>query len=197
METRELWHGGRLPGLISSIKPPTKGKWEMGPGLYLTTHYSTAQRYAKGNKATYKIQLARGTELSRITVDKNTLFDFIEQTYSKVNAQVLLSYYNNPANVVRSTKEGRFVLGPLLNLTINDELLSSSKAAKLTEFFVQCGADYSINEHFCGRTETVLVLYNPKLLKRVTAMPAKEWIPGWEPSDLKVKQLTEFFRTTP
>ncbi len=31
-------------------KTQSKGRYESGPGLYLTTHYETARKYAKGGR---------------------------------------------------------------------------------------------------------------------------------------------------
>lgn len=193
METMELWHGGKLPGIISRIEQPKPGRWEMGPGLYLTTHYSTAQRYAKGGRKVYRVSLVSGKNLGAAAVSQDVLFHFINKTYSKVNAKVLKDYYNDPMNKPRSSVAGMLKLENLLNLTINDELLRPSKAVRLAEFFVECGVDYSVNRHFGGRNETVLVVFNPKIIKKVVPVSAKDWKPDWEPSELDVQTINEFF----
>ena len=40
-----VWHGGKLEDSYQDSISHKKGRWEHGPGLYLTTHYDTAKKY--------------------------------------------------------------------------------------------------------------------------------------------------------
>jgi hypothetical protein len=58
--TMSLWHGGDLEGAYQETISHKKGRSEWGPGLYLTTHYGTAQKYSKGSRKLYMITIKKG-----------------------------------------------------------------------------------------------------------------------------------------
>jgi hypothetical protein len=44
-----LWHGGRRWQGNPEVRESVKGRYEAGPGLYMTTSLMTASRYARAS----------------------------------------------------------------------------------------------------------------------------------------------------
>lgn len=165
--TRMMWHGGSL-----SYKPSKytgcKGKWEHGPGLYLSTSYEVARKYAKGGKKTSLITFQLGNEIRNQVLPLNAVVQFIQQ-YVKVAFrkplinEITMKWQNNqsvPAYV-------------LVNLLINDEALPTRRTVELNQFLVEHGIDYILIPNF-GGSSTAVVLLNFELIQQVKVISAKE-----------------------
>ena len=63
--TMTFYHGGNLDDYDEPVAYK-KGRFDYGPGLcpgiYLTTHYGTAAKYAKGGRKLYLITVERGND---------------------------------------------------------------------------------------------------------------------------------------
>jgi len=75
--TMTLWHGGNLKNGLTDTIVHKKGKWEYGPGLYLTTHYHTATRYAKGSRRLYKVTIEKGNNADDVYIDLPIVMEFV------------------------------------------------------------------------------------------------------------------------
>ena len=159
-----LWHGGDLSdGMKDTIKQ-TKGKWEYGPGLYLTTHYLTARNYAKGSRKFYRVTIEEGTDISDVELDIETVKNFLmlHIPKSKINA------------IIDRMRKGKEIIPAyiFLNVIINDGKPFIKDTNVIRSFLVNNGIDYSLVSNAFGWHEMMLVLFNQqKIIKIERIMP--------------------------
>ena len=178
-DTITLYHGGRglEYGGHREIVPNAKGRWEHGPGLYLTTSYTRARDYAKGGRKVYKVVIKRGKNLRGSTIPYQEVQQFVKQyiTASKRKSfieelKIIMTRYHLTDKVPADV---------FVNLIINDNLMQSSKTPILNKFLVDNGIDYSIVTNYGGSGETVVALFNRELI--ISASPfGKEKITDYD-----------------
>ena len=169
----KLWHGGRnLESDYNKPKKATKGRWEYGPGLYLTTHYETAYKYSKGGGKTYLVDFDLGTHINEIKINLDHALEFISNnTVKNKHKKILDDIHNNMKRMGHHDKVDALVF---LNLMINHDAVIGEKTINLNKFLVSQGIDYATVDRFSGRDETVFVIFNHKLIKSVSPIKAKD-----------------------
>ena len=163
-----LWHGGRnLQFNHMNMIPSRTGHWEYGPGLYLTTHYETANKYAKGGGTTYKVTINKGTDIADVIVDLNDAIDFVKR-YVKVDCRrpIIKDLSNNFERL------GKLQLEVLVNLCVNYEALTPKNTVALRKFLIGQDADYHISKGYAGRNETIVIVFNPTIIKKIEPVKA-------------------------
>jgi ribosomal protein S18 acetylase RimI-like enzyme len=166
----DLWHGGRIYGPIQ-IQAPTKGRYEAGPGLYLTTSYSRASSYAKGGGSTFLVSLKDGLNFAnKVEIPLNEGAEFATRYLGKGK----LIAKDLKANCERM-KKNTFTADILINLTVNYEAGSGKRGMYLLNFLVEHGVDAAIEEQ--GNGEQWVVVFNPKVVTKVRKIPAAEVTP--------------------
>ncbi len=169
----KLWHGGRnLESDYNEPKKATKGRWEYGPGLYLTTHYETAYKYAKGGGKTYQVHFELGTNINDIQIKFDDALSFIQSNVTKSKRTIILEDIH--FHLKRMGKTSELEANVFLNLMINHDAVIVEKTINLNKFLVEQGIDYSTVDRFSGRDETVVVIFNHKLIKSVKPIKAKD-----------------------
>lgn len=180
VETITLWHGGRnLESDYLEVRSHRGGRWEHGPGLYLTTHYDTAAKYARGGGKLYRVTVAKGTDISEVEVP-------IEDAIAFVNRYVVGSKRKQVVADLESNKRRVGHLGAevVVNLCLNHEAIPNTKTGALRQFLIDHGVDYAMVGRFGGRDETVLVVINPRKIKRVEHVRASTVKDGFQlPAD--------------
>lgn len=169
-----LWHGGRnLEYNYKELTSHSNGRWEHGVGLYTTTHYDTAQKYAKGGGKTYLITMDLDTEksVSNIKVSSEKALDFLG-TYCKKNKLKEVSTLLHE-NMKRLNNMDEISIEIVQNLLLNCDAITPSKTKHLAEFMVENGVQYGLAPNFGGRTETVIVIHDKSIIKKVTAIASK------------------------
>jgi hypothetical protein len=63
--TLNFWHGGNLDE-FDDIISQKNGRYEYGAGFYITTHYGTAEKYAKGKRKLYLITVEEGLDIKNV-----------------------------------------------------------------------------------------------------------------------------------
>jgi hypothetical protein len=170
--TVTLWHGGRdLQYSYGEFRSHKSGTWEHGPGLYLTTHMETAARYAKGGGSLYKVTVTLGTPLRDIKVTEEQAAKFI-QTFIASNKRKDIK--NDVERGFARFKDGSLPLENLMNLGINYEAIRPGMTGELRQYMAEMGADYTVVNRYGGRDETVLVVINPKIIKKVVPVKSKD-----------------------
>ena len=153
----EFWHGGILEESYDK-KTQKRGRYESGPGLYLTTHYETARKYAKGGRKMYKVTIEEGTDLNDVKISIDDVKRFVSNNVvsrKRKDVNKSLDLHNR----------GGFVKAYILNNSlINNDALRPSRTGELVQFFLEQGIDYQIVENAFVWGERVLVLYNMKKL---------------------------------
>ena len=163
--TMSLWHGGRgLEFTYDTMLPHKKGRWEHGPGLYLTTHFDTAAKYAKGGGKVYLVTIDKGKNINDIRVSLKDVIDFTKRYVIAKHRQNII---NDLENIAKRQSDNTVPLVSLSNLCLNYEALSANNTIALRNFLVEHGADYEISTRFGGRDETVVIVFNPKIIRSV------------------------------
>lgn len=163
----ELYHGGKdLEYDYREVKSQGKGRWEYGPGLYLTNDRSTAERYSRGSRKMYRveIELDGAQELSTVTIPPHDVMAFVDRNVKGAKKKEM-------AEMLKSGMErrGAIYASALVNLCINLEAIQNSKTSALRQFLIDHGADYSLVKSYGGRSGAdVYVIFNPKIIKKVS-----------------------------
>lgn len=164
-----LWHGGRdLEYNYREFKSSNKGRWEYGPGLYLTTHYDRAYKYAKGGGKTYQVTFQEGNDINTVDLNLNDVYEFINSYCIKSKRKQICDDVFN--NTLRHVNKEKINANSFLNIIINNDAIPSTKTEYLNNFLVDNKIDYSIINRFGGHDETVYVIFNNKLLKNVKVL---------------------------
>lgn len=173
MKTLTLWHGGRnLENSYRSFQHSRKGKWEHGPGIYLTTHYERAASYAKGGGKTYLVEFKEGNNIDDIQLSLSSAYEFVNQHVIKKKAKEVIESIKENSN--RTSDNQCIKASYFLNIMINFEAIASSKTHHLNQFLVDNQVDYSIVNYFGGRPETVFVIFNNKIIHHVQSVPGQK-----------------------
>lgn len=162
-----LWHGGNLEDAFDETMAHKKGRWEYGPGLYLTTHYGTAQKYAKGSRKLYRITISQGNDAWKTCLDWDTAVSFIKDNAIRAKQGLILERLSR-------YKESGLRAAYLINNLMNEEALASSKSGILRKFLVDNGVDYEIVDNAFGWGERMVVLYNMKKILKKEIIRAKD-----------------------
>ena len=148
-----LWHGGNLDLGQDTIQHK-KGRWEAGPGLYLTTHYATAKKYSKGSRKLYQVTIRKGTDIRDVGIDPDTAKEFVNKSVIKSKRPDILQ------RVDKHTKNGKLAADTMNNIMINEDALKASTTNAFRMFLVENGVDYSIQDNMYGWHERVVVIFN-------------------------------------
>lgn len=167
-QTFTLWHGGRgLESDYLEIKAHGKGRWEHGPGLYLTTHYDTAMKYAKGGGKLYRVTIRLGTNIEDVTIPLEDALAFVQRhVVSRMRPQMIRDLQSNYQRM-----GGKLRAEVLVNLCLNLSAIPNSKTNALRQFLIDHGVDYA-KTRYGGRDETVVVVINPRMIKKVEVVRA-------------------------
>lgn len=168
-----LWHGGRdLEYSYREFKPSNKGRWEYGPGLYLSTSYERARKYSKGNGSTYKVSVECENNINTIFLDVNLVNEFINRYCVKSKQkELMIDVYDN---INRTTQNNKIRADYFLNLIINSDSIKSKNTKELNDFLVSNSVDYAIETRYGGGDESILIIFNNKSIKSVKKIMAKD-----------------------
>jgi hypothetical protein len=168
-----FFHGGDLDEIKYDIQQKTD-RQQYGSGLYLTTYYDVAKKYAKGNRKMYLVSVQKGMDISDKNVDIETLMQFLNQSFPKKTAQTILNLAN-----YRIHNDG-IPLYLVNNILINHNYLKGPKSVAWRTFLVGLGVDYEIVDNAFGYGDTMMVLYNPSLIKNVKRIQPKDTLPTYD-----------------
>lgn len=153
--TMNFWHGGNLDQFDDTIAQKN-GRYEYGPGLYLTTHFNTARKYAKGGRKMYLVTVAKGNELSSSSLPMDDVRDFVGEfvsTSKRKDALERLGSYE---------RDGQIKASLFLNNLVNEKSVRPSNTPALRQFLIDHGIDYELVHSPFGWGEQMMVLYNMK-----------------------------------
>ena len=163
--TMSFYHGGNLDRYEPSLAQK-KGRYEYGAGLYLTTHYQTAQKYAKGSRKMYLITVENGTDINKAFLNLQRAKEFINKfaiaNMRKELTQILDSY-------TKDTTIKAYIFNNILN---NYKAIKPSNTNNVRDFFIDNNIDYEIVNNPFGWGEQMMVLYNMnKIVKSIVIKP--------------------------
>lgn len=169
VNTMTFWHGGNLDSYDDNISQKS-GRYEYGPGLYLTTSYDVVKKYIKGGRKLYKVTVSKGIDLDDSYIDNNIVLDFIKK-------YVIKSKQNEIFERLKSReKNGKLSAFILNNLIINFNAIKPSNTKDLRQFFIDNDIDYNIVKNPFGFGETMMVLFNMDKIKEVKRINSNDKI---------------------
>lgn len=164
------WHGAHRWTWPPEIRAPRKGRYEHGPGIYITNLWSRAAQYAKGGGSVLRMRL-RLKPLDEVRVEHEEVIAFVRGCRGLRHKEAIVG------DIRRNQEFGRYFRPEFLrNLCVNHEALTASSAPLITEWLNQQGLPYSVN--FIGQKGEVkeewIVVHDPSLIIEASPVRAKE-----------------------
>lgn len=166
-ESLVFYHGAQRWEGPPQIVAHRKGHAEHGPGIYLTTSWTTASKYAKGGGSVYRIEVSpsvRWLEKTDLPVEE-TLHWVKSLPRLRGKSDILASLERLSARV------GKLPASLLVNAFVNNDAASGANGPALAEYLVNHGVDAS---HVLQGDEDWVVIFNPKVIEKVTRLSAKD-----------------------
>lgn len=159
MTTFSLWHGAQRWEGTPGLRAPRVGHAEHGAGLYCTTEYMTARKYAAGAGSTRLMTLDSSLRLLEdIKILPETLTAAVREIPRLRSKQAILDDIDWCAQRSKSPTIG---LNTIINLASHHRALSGAAAVAMSEFVASQGADASLYER---GDEDWLVIFNPAIV---------------------------------
>jgi hypothetical protein len=166
-KTMSLWHGGRLDDLSSVTFK--KGKYEYGPGLYLTTKWEVVQKYSKGSRKLYMVTITKGKDADKVKVPIEEVKTFLEQYGIKKKSKDVID------SISKFNENGKVRGNIVINSIVNNEAVKPTLQNRFREFLIEQGIDYYIVDNPFGWHEKMVVLFNfDKIYDTVLVKPKDE-----------------------
>lgn len=172
-----LYHGGHRWEGPPTIQQHRRGHAEHGPGIYLTTSWETANKYAKGGGAVYRVTIdppAGWAESTNISVT-----DVIEFVRGLLGRGARSKSTLESIERVRARMGGGHIPAfALIAIFVNADLASGKYGPPLAEFLVKHGVDASL---VTQGAEDWVVVFNPSIITQVTRLNATDTrTPGFQ-----------------
>lgn len=157
----KLYHGGSLwESGGPTVFPSKKGKHEHGIGIYLTTKYETARKYAKGGKVVLAVYVDPNfVKIDQVKLPAADIISFVKSVPKMKNKNEIENYILN----YESRTNGPVPLSVLNNLVVNFEAGSGYAGLLVNKFLVQNGVDVEITK-FSG--EDWLIVFDTSIIKK-------------------------------
>lgn len=163
-----LWHGGRRWEGGPDVQPPSGGRYECGPGIYLTNRYLRAQKYAKGGGVTTRVTLADDIRwLEQATMPAEMLLEYLNTAPRLRRRSELLERMRQ---TIQAQAKDRIPVSYLVNLLVNHDALAGQQGVALAQWLVEQGIDASL--HTVNAEEQWVIVFNPKVIIRYATVPA-------------------------
>lgn len=164
----EMYHGGMRWIEHPEIRKAKKGNYEAGNGIYFTNSYLTAKKYAKGGRVVQKVKINKNfKDITDVYVDLKELIDFVNSIPRMKRKKEII---NDLTRNAERRNSNTISLDILNNLIVNHEAGSGNIGPIIANYFVQKGADASV-ERQSGK-EFWIVVFNPKIILDVKVCPA-------------------------
>lgn len=172
-----FWHGGDLSTIKNDISF-RRGRFEYGPGLYLTTQYEVATKYSKGSKKLYLVSVEKGIELSETLINIDVIINFIKQYIIAGKRNEIIS------RISKYVKDDKISADIFNNVILNEDAIKPTSVNHLRQFYIDNGIDYNIINNAFGWGEDMMVLFNTNKIVRVVRVNPRDKISVF---DLKQK----------
>ena len=154
----KLYHGGQLWDK-PQILPPKNNRYEGGVGIYLTTSYETARKYAKGNKIVLAVYIQPDFKLiQNVLIKPQIIIDFLKSIKIKNKQNII----QDITNYQHKTQKNLIPLSVLNNLILNYQAASGQTGILINQFITQNGADAEIDKKY---NEDWLIVFNTNIIK--------------------------------
>lgn len=158
----EMYHGGNKWYSEPELRPPSKGRYEFGPGIYFTNNYETAKKYARGSNVVQLVKIDRNfKDMKSVSLEMNAVLDFLKNNIPPKNRK------NIQADIIRYSERSGKTSIPLTvinNLIVNWESGAGQIGIEIANFYAQSGADAVVESR--SGDEQWMVIFNPKIIKK-------------------------------
>ena len=159
MSTFQLWHGAQRWDGSPGLRAPRVGHAEHGAGLYCTTEYMTAKKYAAGAGSTRLMTIDGSLRLlENLRIKPDAMLAAVKAIPRLRAKQAILDDIGWCAERSKSDTIG---LNTVINLAAHQKALSGAPAVAISEFVASQGADASLYER---SGEDWLIVFNPKIV---------------------------------
>lgn len=176
-----MFHGGRRWEGRPEIQPARRGRAECGPGIYLTTKYETARKYAKGGGVPMRVDVRVRMLLEDVAISLDQAKLMATDCVARARLKPLFAELDELSQRYMShTFRSPFIAGPespammpassLLNLCINDDLLLGERGVRMAGHLTKLGIDASA--HHANADDHWLVVFNPDAIVSIKKLPA-------------------------
>jgi len=176
-----LYHGARRWNEKPKVPTCRPGRYECGPGIYLTTSANTANKYAKGGGVIMQMELNPDLcwlENARVSLDDS--LDFVRQL-SRLPArkQIQMDLLAH-AQRIQSENVGANIL---VNLMVNYEALGGQNGPSLAMWLADHGIDASLQRaNGLQGWEDWVIVFNPEVIVRTKRLKQSDI--DWKNSQL-------------
>ncbi len=164
-----MWHGSQRWEGKPEVRAHKRGHAEAGAGIYTTTSYETARKYAKGGGAVIRFELEpdiRWLEEARISPAEIVAFVHAERGMKK-RKEIIADIER-----VAARTPGRDIsAATIVNLMVNHEAIAGTPGQSLAAFLVAHGIDAS---HDRRGNEDWVVIFNPAKIRSTKVIAAKD-----------------------
>jgi hypothetical protein len=155
-----FWHGGNLDS-YDDVIAQKNGRYEYGPGLYITTHYDTAKKYAKGSRKLYLVTVQKGNDISDAMLPVDNVAKFINTYVVSAKRREIWE------RLQRFNVDGMIKAYNFNTILLNEKAVKPVNTSALRTFYVDNGIDYEMVDNAFGWHENMMVLYNMKKIINV------------------------------
>lgn len=167
----KFWHGGARWTDKPQVQSPKAGRYEHGPGIYLTTHYLRAKGYAKGGKVTTLIELSPDTRwLHAAKLPSQELVQFFDMAPRLPNRDKLKAEFQSLNRMAEASPDALVKVEYLRNFLVNSDALSSKAGLYFAQWLVDHNIDAAIERVYSA--EEWVVVFNPAVIVKHTVVPA-------------------------
>lgn len=173
--TLKFWHGAHRWEGDPKLHPAKPENYQCGPGLYLTTRYETARKYAKGGGQTVLVELDSNTcLLEDATLTLPEMLEGLASLPRVKDRKGLIADLKRSAerHARRNGEAPEVVLLPayyLMNYCINARTLGGESGPALAKWYANKGIDASVTPQ--SGDEEWLTVFN--MDKVVSCLPMK------------------------
>lgn len=184
----EMWHGSRRWDGNPEVRAPKKGRYEAGPGIYMTTNFQTAQRYAKGGGSMMLFHLDPSLKFAHdVLIPKHEAISFVKSAKGIRNRDKIISDIESNSSRRNSDSVSAEVIN---NLFVNHEAASGNAGLQLVDFLKGKGVDAIFHPH--SSQEHWIALINPKKVLKWFKMASKD-----VPTDRYNLPMVKKYRNSP
>lgn len=167
----DLWHGGRRWEGSPEVRPPKQGKYECGPGIYLTTNYLTAKKYGSGGGVTTRVTLATGIRwLQQAKLPVRELVEYLDTAPRLKARQRIKDDFLSRQEARKLSLDDYCDVERLVNLLINESSLAGNLGVHLAAWLTSKGIDASLHSPKTG--EQWVIVFNPNVIRKPRVVSA-------------------------
>ena len=169
-DTFRMYHGGKKWSFTpDSIQAGSKGRYEGGVGIYFTNSYNRARTYARGGKVVHIVEIDKNyRDINSVNISVEEMVDFVKGVYGlKKRNDIIRDILSYSQRTKRTEISGEI----LNNLVVNYEAGAGRPGVEIAKFLASKGVDASLQNQ--SGEERWLVVFNPKILKKVATVNPK------------------------